>query len=251
VGFKEGHLVIIKRLSPKWIRFLLAVVLVSGNSYSLLTPIAIKAISGVIFVLAVGFLLVTLICIVPHFAKNFYRVLRGTQWQKITPEFMLLAQDMGVKLDKKRPTGIAPNWVNAAATPNNRIIIGKPLLDNLDNLALRGLFAHELTHLKKKHHLKHCVLAVSVTFGVGLYQSFFPSLSDVMACILALAAISLIFSFVSWHFEYEADAIASQYVGKEIMISTLQGIQRMINRHGDTFTHPSFSKRIARLQEIC
>ncbi len=57
---------------------------------------------------------------------------------------------------------------------------------------------------------------------------------------------------VSWPFEYKADAIAAQYVGKEQMVSALMKLadKNNIDMNRDSYTHPSISKRVARLNRL-
>jgi len=65
---------------------------------------------------------------------------------------------------------------------------------------------------------------------------------------MVTAFMALALSRLSWYHEYEADIIASQYVGHNTMITTLQQLEGIVNRSRDTFTHPSYKKRVERLR---
>ena len=71
--------------------------------------------------------------------------------------------------------------------------------------------------------------------------------ASLLPLLLTIAAWILVFSVISWHLEYEADATAAEYVGKRDMAYALEKISGLINRPGDTLAHPSFRKRISRL----
>ena len=65
--------------------------------------------------------------------------------------------------------------------------------------------------------------------------------------LLTFTIGTLVFSLVSWRDEYEADAAATEYVGKKDMAYALEQVAKHIYRPGDTLAHPSFKKSISRL----
>ena len=236
-------------LSPYWDRLSLLLIIVSVNFYILIEEAIIKFISMTLLCVAIGFILIRFIGVVRELYKDFRKTIFEVKWSnEIMPEFANLIRRMNVKLDKKQPIGIIPDLFNAAARPNFRIIIGGALIEKLDSLALQAVFAHELAHLKSKHYLKYFVISMIIIMGILIYQSFFPAISGIMTFILALAAIILSFSYISWYFEYEADTVAKKYVGKEAVISELEDFKRIMDKDNDSFTHPSFSKRITKLK---
>jgi Zn-dependent protease with chaperone function len=69
----------------------------------------------------------------------------------------------------------------------------------------------------------------------------------VIPVLLSFAVFGLVISLISWHNEYEADAVAAEYVGKECMVYALEQVAQLLHRRRDTYTHPSFKRRISRL----
>jgi len=119
------------------------------------------------------------------------------------------------------------------------------MLCGLDNLALKGIFAHELAHLRKRHFAKG-LLSVLVFIPVLIY-GFVSSFWPIIPIVLTVTIWVLVFSLISWHHEYEADAIGAEYVRKKDMAYALEQAAGLIHRPGDTLVHPSFKKRISRL----
>ena len=125
------------------------------------------------------------------------------------------------------------------------IQIGCTTLCGLDNRALKGILAHELAHLKKRHYAQGMLSAV-VAIPVIVYMvvtKYVPTIP----ILLTIALVILVFTLISWHHEYEADAVAADYIGKKDMVYTHRKIAGLIYRPGDTVAHPSFKKRISRL----
>ena len=71
--------------------------------------------------------------------------------------------------------------------------------------------------------------------------------TPIIPILLNFAIAALILSLVSWYHEYEADAVAAEYVGKKDMAYALEQVAGIMHRPEDTLTHPSFRKRISRL----
>ena len=123
--------------------------------------------------------------------------------------------------------------------------IGCSILCCIDNLVLRGILAHEVAHIQKKHTLR-ALLPFIVLLPVIIIV-FVSASSTLISILLAIPIGILIYSFISWHDEYEADAIASECIGNKDMVNSLQQYAKLIYRPGDTLMHPSFRKRISRL----
>ena len=128
--------------------------------------------------------------------------------------------------------------------------IGCTMLCGLDDNALKGVLAHELAHIKKRHTIKISLLSIILLIPMIVCVFLARSWSEITIFLtFALMVIVWIFlySSISWHNEYEADAVASEYVGKQTISHALTQAAGLINRHGDTLTHPSFKKRISHL----
>ena len=151
-------------LSSKWDWVALSLIFIAGNFYVLSDKPVIKWFSLAILILAIGFILIRLIIVVPSFCSDLYKRSK-VQWNGILPEAAKLAKRMGVKLDENHPIGVVPSWAGATVDKGNRrrgdrIKIGSPLIDKLDRFALKGVLAHELAHLK--HHNKEYVVRMVI-----------------------------------------------------------------------------------------
>ena len=178
---------------------------------------------------------------------------RGHEAMNIMAE---LANEMNVKLHPTKSLEIVPELRGAKSTPlpffsgckvhfAGRVRIGCTILCGLDTLALKGILAHELAHLRKNHSVKG--LPSLLLFVPVLAYCIVSRSTPIIPILLTFAIGTLVFSLISWHHEYEADAVAAEYVGKKDMVYALEQIARLIYRPGDTLVHPSFKKRISRL----
>ena len=168
-----------------------------------------------------------------------------------------LANEMNVKLHPTKSLVIESGYHGADAFPRpffvggrihygGRVRIGCSVIQSLDDIALKGVLAHELAHLKKKHSAKALPFfvlsgAVAMYCIVSVY---------VIPFFLTIVVGILVLSIVSWHHEYEADAVAADCVGQKGMVYTLEHVTLVIHRRGDTLTHPSFAKRITHLSVV-
>ena len=165
-----------------------------------------------------------------------------------------LANEMNVKLHTTRSLDIVPKYRGASSfiLPSfydgrlrclSRVRIGCIIICGLDNVALEGIIAHELAHLKR-HHSIHDLTLIFIFVSVLVYLFI---LGSPLLFPLIAAIWTLVFSWTSWRSEYEADAVAANYIGKEDMTHALKQFARLVYRPSDTLLHPSFKKRISRL----
>lgn len=172
-----------------------------------------------------------------------------------------LASEMNVRLHPAKSLEIVPELRGARSIPwlflgwkvhfRGRVCIGCTILCGLDNIALKGIIAHELAHLKEKHFLRFLaflLLFLLLFFAVLVYLYVSKSTTAFLLTLLTVTIEILVYSLVSWRQEYEADAVAAKYVGPKDMAHALEQVARLMYRPGDTLTHPSFKKRISRLQ---
>ena len=123
--------------------------------------------------------------------------------------------------------------------------VGCTILCSLDNPALRGVFAHELAHLRKWHPMK--ILLCFVTFIIIPVLVYIFVINPIIPVFLTVTIEVLVLSLISWHFEYEADGVGADFVQKKDMANALEQAAKVIARPGHSLTHPSFEKRISRL----
>lgn len=169
----------------------------------------------------------------------------------LVEEVSHIAQKMGLKLKNDyRQLKYINGWVNAGIMADGSIIVGSPVLDALTRDNREGIFGHELGHRKGRHHLKRSFL-LFMTLPLFLYLFYLP-FPIYINLLMIFAAARLITPLISWPFEYDADKIAAKHIGPENVIDGLVKLATLahININADSFTHPSISKRIKRLQKM-
>jgi len=174
------------------------------------------------------------------------------RWTEIPGTLRLLADRMKVSLDPGFPIELSPSWRGARAMAavacgrGNRIRVGGALAGILSAEAFEGVLAHELAHLKCRHWellLLGSILAALGGVALGLALDL-PTALRVLAggVVLVLSAAGL-----SWTSEYEADRVAAQYVGYDVMALTLRELRDAGFRTRAEFTHPPDGSRVRRL----
>ena len=218
--------------------------------------LSLRIIFGAALAITSGFAVVPLAELVTSFPRKLREMLtirgaRRTYSFGLTEELLNLAKRMGVRLKEEDILETAPEWVNAGATIDGKLILGQTIADEFDKEARKGILAHELAHLRAKHSSKSAIVLFLTTIPVFLFITFLhlPNLVDLL---LLFSAYGLIVPIVSWRFEYDADATATTFVGVEPMIKGLRKIAEVKNTdvRCDTYSHPSISSRISRLQKI-
>lgn len=175
------------------------------------------------------------------------------RWSDVPESLSSLAGRMKVVLDPSIPVEIAPSWrgaramVAARGRRGNRIRIGGALAERLSPDALEGVMAHELAHLRCMHWellLACSSLATLAGIAVGLAVDLPMALRVLFGggvLILSTAALS-------WLAEYEADSVAAQYVGYDVMALTLRELRDSGFRTRAEFTHPPDGSRVRQLR---
>ena len=180
----------------------------------------------------------------------------------IVPGWEQFCQSMGIK--KYIKVKVFTNLRNAYAK-GTTIEIGQPILDGLDSLSIKAVFAHEFAHIKTNDALKlrHllCLALVGVVlvgvaratvplvFTCSVYQLGFSCFTFSVLSILTIGFVGIAIRFMSWPDEYEADLIADQCVKQGAVISFLTAIAalRKMDVTRDFYLHPSINKRKANL----
>ena len=209
----------------------------------------------------------TLVAVVPSlfgFARERLRKGKSTNVDPDTlvPGWKQFCESMGIKEPIK--VKVFANLRNAR--PNGTTIeIGQPVLDSLDSISIKAVFAHELAHIKTHHALKprHLLWFVLVAAAfVGVARATVPSIfiysvdqlrfscfTLAVLPILIIGFIGIAIRFVSWPDEYEADLIADQSVKQGAVLSflTAMAVLRKMDVTRDFYLHPSVNKRKANL----
>ncbi len=164
----------------------------------------------------------------------------------------VLAQRMKVRLDPDGPVEIAPKWLGARALPSllrgrgNRIRLGGMLARRLSPAALDAVMAHELAHLKCRHWellLLGAMLAALAGMAISLAFEGPVALRILLGGMVPLTAAA----GLSWIAEYEADRVAAEYVGYEVVAVMLGELRDSGFRRRAEFTHPPDVHRLKRL----
>ena len=237
-------------------RFILVIVIVlsvvSGLSSSETLRLILAAVGGALTLVALG----------PFVFKLIWEYLskgkaHEAELSELVPDWRQLCKSMGIRKDVKVKS--FPNLRNAAAS-GTTILIGRPILDSLDNIETKAVLVHELTHIRDRHQIKRTLLmagvvgsavlalflllAVLLRLGLSVYYLSEFSLLGILLCSFGLSM-----PHVCWPMEYSADLAAKQYVSKDAMSSALRGLAELRDTppETDSYTHPSVNKRIARL----
>jgi Zn-dependent protease with chaperone function len=159
----------------------------------------------------------------------------------VPDEILSLAKEMGVKTNKFK---LIPGELNAGISPNGNIFIGEDMLPLLGKQEFQAVFAHEFSHIKRKHHMKK--LLATLGFLLIGYIVFFniPSLFQAYAI---LGFLSIVTIPINWRFEFEADEDGKKFVGASHMASALSKITGNKNPDEASETHPPVNKRIKNL----
>lgn len=213
--------------------------------------LSLRIISGAALAIASGFAVVPLAEFVTSFPRKLREMMtirgaRSTYSFGLTEELLNLAKRMGVRLKEEDILEAAPEWVNAGATIDGKLILGQTIADEFDKEARKGILAHELAHLRAKHSSKSAIVLVLTTIPVLLFIAFLH-LPNLVNLLLLFSAYGLIVPIVSWRFEYDADATATTFVGIEPVTKGLRKIAEVknVDVRCDTYSHPSILSRIS------
>lgn len=173
---------------------------------------------------------------------------RGRIEWKPMPELQMLAQDMGVKLNDKKPFGVTDRNVYAYSNMlTSRVIFERAFIERLSPDMLKSTAAHEFTHIKEGHSNKVLVIAMPIVMALAILTFNAP---PVVTLVVSISAIFLLVAIVSRRNEYKADLGAAKAAGIMPMIETLTLIGKEKGMDRDSDTHPSPRKRIQRLMKL-
>ena len=228
----------------------------SASLFAVTDIIGLKAIFGLALAATSGLLVVPLTECVVSFPEKLQEIMtiagaRRTYSFALLDELSNLAKTMGVRLKGEDILKVAPQWVNAGASIDGKIILGQVVADEFDREARKGILAHELAHLQAKHSMKNVTL-LFLTFILVVLLLSLLHLPGLVNLLSVFSAYGLILPMVSWRFEYEADAIAATFVGINPLMKGLRKIAetKHTDVRCDTYSHPCISNRISRLQKI-
>ena len=230
--------------------------LTSAVLFAVTDMLGLKIVFGLALAVASGLVIVPLAeCVVslPQRLQEITKIsgAKRTYSFGLIEELFNLAKVMGVHLKGEDILKVAPQWINAGATIDGKVILGQTVAEEFDGEARKGILAHELAHLKANHPLKSAGVLLLTSIPI-LFLISFLHLPSLVNLLVVFSVYGLILPMVSWRFEYEADAIATTFVGRQPVIKGLGRLAeaKHTNVGRDTYSHPSISNRISRLQKI-
>jgi Zn-dependent protease with chaperone function len=145
-------------------------------------------------------------------------------WQELPvfAKFRVLVETQGLELNKNRAFGVRKDFDNAYINPlTRRIVIGDRVLKRLDDGPLTALLGHEITHIKHRHHIK-MLLWTMIIPALATLPLLIVGTPSIVYDLVAYAMFFMVFLFISWHNEYDADAGAARIAGTKNTISLLK-----------------------------
>ena len=112
-----------------------------------------------------------------------------------------------------------------------------------------GVMAHEMAHLSRRHILITAAAIMAVVYGVALILELLGDSSWPTAVCVSITLSSVLLPPLLRRQEYDADSRAAGEVGAETMIHALRVVGEGGRHDVDGETHPSITKRIARLTD--
>jgi len=208
-----------------------------------LIPIIVQKLSIVTFVLALfPFTLVCLPSFISKIQFGIEMLLKAKKDVEVPDEFQVLEKQFEVEIKGLK---IVDNIFNAGATAHGKIILGTILLKNFNLNQQRAVIAHELAHIKRRHHMKLGIFMVVVLPYIFIISLNLP---QAISCLVSLAMIIYFTMPVQWLAEFDADEQASKIVGIDSMIAALEAFPGDPNEGSED--HPPISIRIKRLKTL-
>jgi len=217
--------------------------------------------AGQVRIVSIGAFVVLIIVFAVHLVVEWLRGSKGDtlechRRQETMSRLVELANRMHVRLHPTKSLEIVPGLRNAKAKSRpffsglrvrfvGTVQVCCTILCGLEGPALEGVLAHELAHFKRRHLAK--ALLSLLAFVPMSVHGFVSESMPLILVLPSFAVFGFVISVVSWHNEYEADAVAAEYVGKEQMAYALEQVAQLLHKRRDSFTHPSFRRRVSRL----
>ena len=181
------------------------------------------------------------------------------------------AMDARVRLLNVLIWSPGPNVLNAATTgylPRLRyVLLSKGLIDELSEIELEAVFAHELAHIRRGH-LYRLLIALSIPVLVGLATINNQPSSLAVGLTTAFASFAYLVIFLGRYaklLEHDADLWACQHLAKRGDATDERTSQERTTRHyilalsktaaeeerkSDDWLHPSLNDRFEFLQRV-
>ncbi len=153
-----------------------------------------------------------------------------------------------MRIDRSIGFSVAKKSTLAFAV-RDRIYVGEQLLQTGPDDEVVGVIAHEMGHILTNNVFLIRRIMFWLRVIVFLLVLYLVAQSDagLVLGVTALVAFTLARIPLNWRQEYTADVEASKRLGPGPIVVSLEKLKET-NYDGASFTHPSLSKRIRRLQ---
>lgn len=142
------------------------------------------------------------------------------------------------------------------------ILIGKPLLENMNSNEIKCIILHELGHLKNNDLLILFLTAVMTSFIWSYAFVYILPLINIFKSEAVTVAILggflggtnfFLMGIVQRFLEYRADVFSARRVGSKSYTKALSKLNQILDgkMNKDSIHHPTLTKRIANVQKFC
>ena len=161
------------------------------------------------------------------------------------------AGKFGIRAPKRAKVMPCPGF--NAKVNDDYLFVTEGLWSALWTQTAKGVMAHEMAHLARKHgrqrSIAFWVLVATVFLFTGTVLEAFPANFVILVMLsIALTTWPVFWTRVRHHQEYDADKQAAKIVGVETLAHTLKSIADRTLWKVDTYTHPSIERRLAKLE---
>lgn len=211
---------------------------------------------------AMGILFISLVPTYIFIIKPIQFIFNSNEYSNFEGEKEVLKNPI---LKEYRIKIINKNVINAYATGvipfSKTILIGKPLVDSLNQKELISIILHEAGHLKMNHlykiYLVNLVIS-TVSYFIfhlrGKYFNFNNYLLDLVAVGMTGCLIGVLIWYIpgklQYNLEFKADSFASKWNGKNNLQAALRNLDKLSDGEVSTggITHPTLTKRLKNIQ---
>ncbi|WP_316736738.1 M48 family metallopeptidase [Pedobacter aquatilis] len=199
----------------------------------------------VFFIMSYSFILSPILSI--RFNSNFVREPKYTEFLATRFDADMVVRVVDCDLKNAYATGILPFY--------KIILLGRPLVEQMTEVELKGVIAHEYAHNKFNHVLKiYLVSLFGILLNFGLFYAFLK-VNFHLPEAFKFAILGGVGGFINFtllpgifrkRFEFQADSFAAETIGAEDYERALKRLDRMTDgalTRGSS-THPNLEQRI-------
>jgi Zn-dependent protease with chaperone function len=161
----------------------------------------------------------------------------------IPEEIVKLLNQIGVRIKELR-IHLDPNFRNAYVV-GRTVVVGLPIIKELNVDEGQAVVAHELGHIKENHSLARFLVSLGSLLSLW---SWFGLPFQILA-ISSLAYFTVVMIPFIWIIEYRADQVAIRFAGGNNLKSALLKIADKKNLKEPSEDHPSIFNRLKLIEQ--